>query len=66
MKKKKGYDKINISQDTLDMISNCNKILCQGKIDDSNWNNVVKLIENKDNLLDNYPTSEAVTTPLPF
>lgn len=64
MTKMKGYDKINISQDTIDRISDCNKILSQGKIDDSNWNNVVKLIENKNNILDNYPSTEKVSTML--
>ena len=60
----KGYDKINNSQDAIDRISNWNKILRQAKIDESNWNNVVKLSENKNNILDNYPSTEKVSTML--
>lgn len=61
MTKMKGYDKIIKSQSTIDMINRGNKILWQCKIDEPNWDNVGKRIENKNNILDNYPSTEKVS-----
>ena len=61
MTKMKGYDKIIKSQYTIDKIYRGNKIFWQCKIDDSNWDNVGKRIENKNNILDNYPSTEKVS-----
>lgn len=67
MKKNKHLrDKLIKNDDEIEIIHQYQKFLRMYKIDRWAWDSVIKMVENRHGLLDNYPTSEAVTTPIPF
>ena len=67
MKKNKlSIDRIPVNLDEIVKIHQYRNFLRKAQINWMEWNTIDKVNENRLGLLDNYPTSEAVTTPISY
>ena len=62
-KNKHPRDRIPVNLDEIEKIHKCRNFLQKAQINWMEWNTIHKVNENSLGLLDNYPTSEAVTIP---
>lgn len=63
-KNKHPRDRIPVNLDEIVKIHQYRNFLRETQINWMEWNTIDKVNENSLGLLDNYPTSEAVTTPI--